>query len=249
MNIDKKALIGIITEIEASRERAKGETRHQSEILKKAKEQNFDTKAIRKVLQRRAMSEGDRESLDIAIDTYERAMGSLAHAQEAVDEGRMSAREAAEHYSVPRGALAAVTRGAKNGISEPSSKPEDGDDGITGGEDGKAEADDDAARGVGSREDQGQQQWESRLADGRSVQHEETRDGADAGGGTQRLQHGVRSPAEGADPVRLRDEAPTTPSVGAVAAEPRVAPPFLGEDPGPTLDFLRGPSPANRRVA
>tara|TARA_R110000868_G_scaffold411706_1_gene707781 strand:- start:17523 stop:18359 length:837 start_codon:yes stop_codon:yes gene_type:complete len=128
-------------------------------------------------------------------------------------------------------------------------KPEDGDDGITGGEDGKAEADDDAARGVGSREDQGQQQWESRLADGRSVQHEETRDGADAGGGTQRLQHGVRSPAEGADPVRLRDEAPTTPSVGAVAAEPRVAPPFLGDDPGPTLDFLRGPSPANRRVA
>lgn len=131
MNIDKKALIGIITEIEASRERAKGETRHQSEILKKAKEQNFDTKAIRKVLQRRAMSEGDRESQDIAIETYERAMGSLAHAQEAVDEGRMSAREAAEHYSVPRGALATVTRGAKNGISEPAPKPEDGDDGIT----------------------------------------------------------------------------------------------------------------------
>lgn len=119
MNIDKNALIGIITEIEASRDRAKGETRHQSEILKKAKEQNFDTKAIRKVLQRRAMSEADRDSLDLAIDTYERAMGSLATAKEAVEEGRMSAREAADHFNVPRGALAVVTGGAKNAISEP----------------------------------------------------------------------------------------------------------------------------------
>lgn len=120
MNIDKKALIGIITEIEASRERAKAETRHQSDILKKAKEQNFDTKAIRKVLQRRAMSEADRDNLDLAIDTYERAMGSLATAQEAVESGRMSAREASEHFNVPRGALAVVTGGSKNAISEPS---------------------------------------------------------------------------------------------------------------------------------
>lgn len=120
MNIDKKALIGIIAEIEASRDRAKGETRHQSEILKKAKEQNFDTKAIRKVLQRRAMSEADRDSLDLAIDTYERAMGSLATAKEAVEEGRMSAREASEHFNVPRGALSVVTSGAKNAISEPA---------------------------------------------------------------------------------------------------------------------------------
>jgi uncharacterized protein (UPF0335 family) len=119
MNIDKKALVGIIVEMEASRDRAKAETRHQSEILKKAKEQNFDTKAIRKVLQRRAMSEADRDSLDLAMDTYERAMGSLATAKEAVESGRMSAREAAEHYSVPRGALSVVTGGAKNEISAP----------------------------------------------------------------------------------------------------------------------------------
>ena len=119
MNIDKKALIGIITEIEASRERAKGETRHQSEILKRAKEQNFDTKAIRKVLQRRAMSEADRDSLDLAIDTYERAMGSLATAKEEVESGRMSAREAAERFNVPRGALSVVTGGRKNEIPEP----------------------------------------------------------------------------------------------------------------------------------
>ena len=126
MNIDKKALIGIITEIEASRERAKGETRHQSEILKKAKEQNFDTKAIRKVLQRRAMSAGDRENLDIAIEAYERAMGSLAAAQEAVNERRMSAREAAEHYGVPRGALAVVTGGSKTGFSSQPAHDADG---------------------------------------------------------------------------------------------------------------------------
>lgn len=137
MNIDKKALIGIITEIEASRERAKAETRHQSEILKQAKEKQFDTKAIRKVLQRRAMSAGDRDSLDLAVDTYERAMGSLASAQEAVAEGRMTGRQAAEHYGVPRGALAVVTGGSKTGFS--SHDPETGevndqDDGDSGRE-------------------------------------------------------------------------------------------------------------------
>lgn len=129
MNIDKKALIGIITEIEASRERAKAETRHQSEILKQAKEKQFDTKAIRKVLQRRAMSAGDRDSLDLAVDTYERAMGSLAAAQEAVSDGRMTGRQAAEHYGVPRGALAVVTGGSKTGFS--SQPPHDADGVIT----------------------------------------------------------------------------------------------------------------------
>ena len=212
MNIDKKALIGIITEIENSRERAKAETRHQSEILKKAKEQNFDTKAIRKVLQRRAMSEADRDSLDLAIDTYERAMGSLATAQAAVDEGRMSGREAAEHFNVPRGALATVTRGPKNEISEPTPNPEDGDDGIT-----------DAALRAG------------------------------APLGIPQIA-GVIPPSVKPDPESREgsgthsDEAPATPSVGAVASESeRVASSSDDDDLKPP-PFLRGPSPANRRA-
>ena len=47
----------------------------------------------------------------------------------------------------------------------------------------------------------------------------------------------------------LVDEAPAPPSVGAVAAEPRVAPPFLGDDPGPIPDFLRGSRTAQGRNA
>ena len=104
MNIDKKALKGFITEIEASRTRAKGETTHQSEIFKRAKQRGFDTKAMRKVLQRRAMNEGDRENLDLMIDTYEVALGEKRAAVEAMEQG-MSAREAAEKFDLPRAAV------------------------------------------------------------------------------------------------------------------------------------------------
>jgi uncharacterized protein (UPF0335 family) len=122
---ERQALIGFITEIEASRERAKGETRHQSEIFKKAREKHLDPKAMRKVLQRRAMSKADRENLDETIDLYEHALGSLAKAKEAV-EGGMSRREAAEKFSVPRAALGHVARGSKNEISDPPHDPETG---------------------------------------------------------------------------------------------------------------------------
>jgi len=53
---------------------------------------------------------------------------------------------------------------------------------------------------------------------------------------------------KGEQPGTHSDEAPATPSVGAVAAEPRVASPFLGDDPGPIPDHLRGSSPANRSL-
>jgi len=115
---DRKKLIGFIAEIEASRDRAKGETRYQSETFKKAKEEGFDNKAMRKVLQRRAMSQADREQMDEAVDAYEHALGALALAREAVANG-MSARVAAETYHVPRGALGVLTRGSENAISEP----------------------------------------------------------------------------------------------------------------------------------
>lgn len=124
---ERKKLIGFIAEIEASRDRAKGETRHQSEVFKKAKEDGFDNKAMRKVLQRRAMSQVDREKMDEAVDDYEHALGALALAKEAVSAG-MSAREAAEKYQVPRGALGVLT-GARNAISEPPDDTTDKPDG------------------------------------------------------------------------------------------------------------------------
>lgn len=122
---ERKKLIGFIAEIEASRDRAKGETRHQSEVFKKAKESGFDNKAMRKVLQRRAMSDADRDKMDEAINDYEHALGALALAKEAVSSG-MSAREAAERYHVPRGALGILT-GARNAISEPDADPDTGE--------------------------------------------------------------------------------------------------------------------------
>lgn len=108
--LDRKALVGFIVEIEASRDRAKGETRHQSEIFKTAREKGFEPKAMRKVLQRRAMS---------AVDLYEHALGALADAREAV-EGGMSAREAAEKFDVPRAALGVIARGSQNAIFDPA---------------------------------------------------------------------------------------------------------------------------------
>lgn len=119
---EREKLIGFIAEIEASRDRAKSETRHQSDVFKKAKESGFDNKAMRKVLQRRAMSRVDREKMDELVDAYEHALGALAQAREAVSAG-MSAREAAERYHVPRGALG-VLAGARNVISEPLAKPD-----------------------------------------------------------------------------------------------------------------------------
>ena len=49
--------------------------------------------------------------------------------------------------------------------------------------------------------------------------------------------------------ARNMDEAPATPSVGAVASESeRVAPPYPDDDPGPIPDFLRGSSTAQGRA-
>lgn len=216
MNIDKKALIGIIVEIEASRERAKGETRHQSEILKKAKEKNFDTKAIRKVLQRRAMSNADRDSLDLAVDSYERAMGVLASATEAVDEGRMSAREAAEHFGVPRGALSTTARGPKTGFSS-QPPPRDTERGeahetspVAGSADGPSRVE------AAQREPDG-----VRGRDG--ADSGEAGPSPDAGPGVERQGTGGGSPPQDANAVRV---APTV-EMGAERA--------LASEPQPTI--------------
>lgn len=250
MNIDKKALIGFITEIEASRERAKAETRHQSEILKQAKEKQFDTKAIRKVLQRRAMSAGDRDSLDLAVDTYERAMGSLAAAQEAVNEGRMTGRQAAEHYGVPRGALAVVTGGSKTGFS--SHPAHDADGVIT--ETGEADKSGAAAGQPSEPSSPAEQSVNSGPPLGRvspRSQHGQeehpgthpgiTQDDAEREGGPGDFIEGCDHPYI---PVAPADEAPATPSVGAVAREPateRVAPNNPDLEMPEIPSFLRRP--------
>lgn len=207
--VNAERLKSLVERIERLEEERKAIGSDVKDVYAEAKGVGYDVKTMRQIVKERAQDTADRDEQEALLEVYRHALGMGTY------------RSVAAQYGISKSKLHRLVPREENGTSAP--QPQDGDDGITGGEHVKAEADDDAARGVGSREDQGQQQRESRLADGRSVQHEEARDGADASGGTQRLQHGVRSPAEAADPVRL-----TT------------ATPFLGDDPGPPPPFLRG---------
>jgi uncharacterized protein (UPF0335 family) len=103
MNIDKKALKSIVDEIEASRARQKAETEHQREVMKRAKGHQLDTKAVRIVLQRRAMGETKRDEQDYYVHAYERALGGKKAAMEALASGA-TIREAAEAGGISTGA-------------------------------------------------------------------------------------------------------------------------------------------------
>jgi uncharacterized protein (UPF0335 family) len=103
MNLDTKALIGFFKEIEASRERQKAETELQRDVFKRAKEKHFDAKAMRIVLQRRAMETSKRDEQDYNVDCYERALEGKKAAIEALEQGA-TVREAAEAGGISRGA-------------------------------------------------------------------------------------------------------------------------------------------------
>lgn len=104
MNLDKKALKGVIDEIEASRARQRGETEFQREALKKAvKNHQLDAKAIRIVLQRRAMGEAKRDEQDYYVHSYELALGGKKAAIEALESGA-TIREAAAVGGISTGA-------------------------------------------------------------------------------------------------------------------------------------------------
>jgi uncharacterized protein (UPF0335 family) len=103
MNIDKKALKGFVDEIEASRDRQKGETEFQREVFKKIKAAQLDAKAVRIVLQRRAMGDAKRDEQDFYVHAYELALGGKAKAMEALERGA-TIREAAEAGGISTGA-------------------------------------------------------------------------------------------------------------------------------------------------
>ncbi|MDP3740326.1 MAG: DUF2312 domain-containing protein [Hyphomonadaceae bacterium] len=98
-----KALQGFIDEIENSRLRQKGETKHQGEIFKKARAKNFDPKAMRIVLQRRAMGENKADAQDQLIHSYELALGGKKQAADVLAAGG-TIREAAEAGGISTGA-------------------------------------------------------------------------------------------------------------------------------------------------
>lgn len=113
MNIDKKALKAVVDEIEASRTRQKGETEFQREALKRAaKNHQLDAKAVRIVLQRRAMGDTKRDEQDYYVHAYELALGGKKDAMEALERGA-STREAAKIGGISNGAAAALAKGAQ----------------------------------------------------------------------------------------------------------------------------------------
>ena len=104
MNIDKKALKGVVDEIEASRARQKGETEFQREALKAAvKNHQLDAKAIRIVLSRRAMGDEKRDEQDYYVHAYEVALAGKKLAAEALEQGA-TIREAAKAGGISTGA-------------------------------------------------------------------------------------------------------------------------------------------------
>ncbi len=118
MNLDKKALAGFIKEVEDSRDRQKGETDLQREVFKRARAAHFDVKALRIVLQRRAMETSARDSQDYNVHAYELALGAKKQAIEAMEQGA-SAREAAKAHNLPRASVTALKAGTENENIEP----------------------------------------------------------------------------------------------------------------------------------
>lgn len=128
MNIDKKALKGFVDEIEASRARQKGETEFQREVFKKIKAAQLDAKAVRIVLQRRAMGDAKRDEQDYYVHAYELALGGKKAAMEALERGA-STREAAKIGGISNGAAAALAKGAQKSsfVSTTPNDPETGE--------------------------------------------------------------------------------------------------------------------------
>jgi hypothetical protein len=87
-------------------------------VFKRARDKHFDVKAMRIVLQRRAMEPEKRDAQDYNVAAYEHALGAKKAAIEAMEQGA-SAREAAKAHGLPRAAVTALKAGAENRNFEP----------------------------------------------------------------------------------------------------------------------------------
>lgn len=73
-------LRGMVGEIEASDDRIASENKHKSSIYKRAKDEGYNVKALRKVIAARRMDEVDRSKLDEDFDLYMMHLEGVAHA-------------------------------------------------------------------------------------------------------------------------------------------------------------------------
>lgn len=180
------------------------------DIYAEAKGVGYDVKTVRWVVQERRMDAAARAERDTLRDVYQHALDTAV----GLVRGGLSLREAGRITGASKSSIHRAL--AVPSVSQPAGpKPEDGDDGITGGTDGKE------ARGCGG-EDEGAQS-------------------TDDGGGVVELPAGIQGGTEeGTGEGGHRND-------GGAAVE-RVASSSDDVDLTP-LSFLRGPSPANRRVA
>lgn len=74
---EKLKLSGIISEVERINARVADYNSEKSEIFKAAKEQGFDTKAIRHLISLRKMESSKRNDFENALTAYQHAMGDF----------------------------------------------------------------------------------------------------------------------------------------------------------------------------
>lgn len=78
LNQDEKVkLSGFISEIERLEADAREIASERGTIYKAAKEQGFDTKALKRVIQNRRMNKEKRDEFEAAVDAYHHALGDF----------------------------------------------------------------------------------------------------------------------------------------------------------------------------
>lgn len=89
-------LKSLVERIERNRAEKKALTDHERDLFTEADRGGFDKKALRRVLQRRAMGDGACAELDGIVDTYELALSSKTLAAELIRGGATVAQAAAK---------------------------------------------------------------------------------------------------------------------------------------------------------
>lgn len=100
---EAEILTSLVRRIEAVREEKKLLSGSERDLFAEAKGKNIDGKALRRVLQRRAMDDADREAFDDLVDQYEQALAGKAVAAAALKAGA-TVREAATKGGISVGA-------------------------------------------------------------------------------------------------------------------------------------------------
>ena len=218
-NVAMERVKSFVDRLERMEEERKAIGADIKDIYTEAKGVGFDVKTLRWLVGERKVKSSDRAERDALRATYANALGM---AVELVEVNGLSLRQAEKRTGISKSSIQralTVPKASQPAPHNPETgeitKPEDGDDGITGGTDGKE------ARGCGG-EDEGAQS-------------------TDDGGGVVELPAGIQGGTEeGTGEGGHRND-------GGAAVE-RVASSSDDVDLTP-LSFLRGPSPANRRVA